>query len=322
MLPVLFLSLIAFALSAPTQTACNGHPELCNRIYSNVSQVGAHDSAFVGPLPQDNQNVDVTAQLNRGIRFLQGQTHVDGFGTLSLCHTTCLELDAGPLKNYLSAIKTWLDKNPNEVVTLLLTNAGADISKFDAAFTGSELKNYAFIPASRPLPINAWPTLHGLISSGKRLVTFLGTYVPFPPSDSIVTDMTTIDSGADFTRVPYILDEFTYFFETPFDTTDPAFAQCTLDRPANSKPDGKMYIVNHFLDLELGKFGGFELLNTGILVPDRKNAARTNAATGTGSIGAQAALCKGKYGRKPNFVLVDFVDQGQVIIAQDALNGF
>lgn len=175
MLLLLFLSLVAFALSAPAPTACNGHPELCSRIYSNVSQVGAHDSAFVGPLPQDNQNIDVTAQLNKGIRFLQGQTHIEPISKkLSLCHTTCAELYAGTLQAYLSKIKAWLDANPNEVVTLLLTNDNANITLFGDAFTGSGLNDYAFIPASRPLPISAWPTLQTLITSGKRLVTFLG----------------------------------------------------------------------------------------------------------------------------------------------------
>lgn len=72
-----------------------------------------------------------------------------------------------------------------------------------------------------------------------------------------------------------------------------------------------MYIVNHFLDVDF----------FGIKVPDRSAAANTNAATGTGSIGAQAGLCTSIYGRVPNFVLVDFEDKGSIFVAQDALNG-
>lgn len=63
-----------------------------------------------------------------------------------------------------------------------------------------------------------------------------------------------------------------------------------------------MYIINHFLDINL--------LDTGILVPDRDDAATTNAATGTGSIGAQADLCTQQHGAKPNFILVDYFDIG------------
>src|ERR1700712_480317 len=61
------------ALAAPTirDLPCNGETSLCNRKYSNVSFIGAHDSAFVGPLPTQNQDLSVTAQLNGGLRFLQ-----------------------------------------------------------------------------------------------------------------------------------------------------------------------------------------------------------------------------------------------------------
>lgn len=118
------------------------------------------------------------------------------------------------------------------------------------------------------------------------------------------------DYGANTTKTPYILDEFTYYFETPYGVTDPTFSNCSIDRPPGASPDGRMYIVNHMLNVEI----------LGITVPDRVHAARTNAARGNGSIGAQAELCSGLYGRGPNVVLVDFVDQGEIMEAQRALN--
>lgn len=126
------------------------------------------------------------------------------------------------------------------------------------------------------------------------------------------TDDVSPDYDADITSVPYILPEFSYFFETPYDWTNATFDQCTLDRPSGSTGEGLMYIVNHFLDVDLGD---------DILVPDRDAAATTNAATGEGSIGAQAALCEGIWGRKPTRILVDWEDLGDVFAAQDALNG-
>jgi hypothetical protein len=119
-----------------------------------------------------------------------------------------------------------------------------------------------------------------------------------------------IDYGANMASVPYILDEFSYFFETPFDVTNSSFPDCSINRPPGASATGRMYIVNHFLDLDI----------LGILVPDVGEAGRTNAATGPGSIGAQSALCESLYGRPPNFVLVDFTDQGDVFGAQNALN--
>ena len=99
--------------------ACNGQDALCSRAYSNVTFVGSHNSAFVGLLPSQNQLVSVEDQLGLGVRFLQAQTH-DLDGTIEMCHTSCVELDAGTLTDYLKPIKTFMDANPNEVVTLLL----------------------------------------------------------------------------------------------------------------------------------------------------------------------------------------------------------
>ena len=290
----LVLVLLQIRLFALAQTSCNGSPALCNRSYSNVSQIGTHDSAFVGDLPSDNQDVDVTQQLDAGIRFLQGQTHKDVLGTLSLCHTSCFLLDAGPLTDYLGTVKTWLDANPNEVLTLLLTNGDSlSVTEFDTAFQSSGLVPSVYIPPSNaPLNLNAWPTLQEMITTQKRLVTFL-------------------DYGANANLVPYILDEFAYFFETPYDTTDPTFPECSLDRPPGASPDGRMYIVNHFLDSKI----------SGILIPDDPADSTTNAATGPGSIGAQVALCEGLYQRAPKGILVDYFDKGDVFAAQNAANG-
>ncbi|KAL9610140.1 MAG: hypothetical protein Q9167_005141 [Letrouitia subvulpina] len=300
----LLVSLLSFSIyPILAQSLCNGHAEFCDRPYSNITFIGAHDSPFVGPSPFDNQNVDVTAQLNAGIRFLQGQTRLSSFKTLNLCHTSCFLADAGPLATYLSTVKRWLDTHPSEVLTLLLTNPdNVSLDLFAAAFKTSGIDQYAFTTPPQspsPLPLSQWPTLGDLIASKTRLITFLDYGAS--PSDK---------------TPPYLLDEFAYFFETPFDTTDPAFPQCALDRPPNAKPDGRMYIVNHFLDKEIDLFGDK------VLVPDRDAAPRTNAAVGKGSITAQTDICENLYGRAPVGVLVDFFDKGDVFGAQDRLNGF
>lgn len=110
------------------------------------------------------------------------------------------------------------------------------------------------------------------------------------------------DSGANTTTVPYILDEFSYFFETAYDVTTPTFPSCALDRPSGSSGAGLMMLVNHFLDLDIA----------GILIPDDAADNVTNAATGTGSIGAQADLCISTWGRTPNVILVDYFENGRV----------
>lgn len=55
----------------PTNTVpCNGHPEFCQRKYSNLTQIAAHNSPFIrqGSLAA-NQMLDVETQLNDGVRM-------------------------------------------------------------------------------------------------------------------------------------------------------------------------------------------------------------------------------------------------------------
>ncbi|ESZ98480.1 hypothetical protein SBOR_1142 [Sclerotinia borealis F-4128] len=282
---------LGVCVSVTVAQVCNGYAELCGRKWSNISEIGTHDSAFVGELPTENQDIDVTAQLNAGIRFLQAQTHYF-FGVLTLCHTSCFELDAGPAVNYLSDIKTWLDSNPNDVVTLLLTNGDyVPVGNFSAVMEASGLARYAYTPPHQ-LAIDEWPTLQEMITAGDRLVMFL-------------------DYDANTNVAPYILPEFSYFFETAYDVTTPTFPTCTLDRPPGSDGAGLLPLINHYLDLDI----------FGILIPDRLAAPTTNAATGVGSIGAQADLCTAAWGRKPRVMLLDYFNTGNALAAQNTLNG-
>ena len=152
---------------------CNGNAALCGRSYSNVTFVGSHNSAFVGILPSQNQLTSVTDQLNLGVRYLQSQTH-DENGVIQMCHTSCDLLNQGTFEEYLTPIKTWLDGNPNDVVTLLVTNGdGISVAQYGDAFEKVGLEQYAYAPPGQ-LALGAWPTLQTLISSGKRLVVFMG----------------------------------------------------------------------------------------------------------------------------------------------------
>ncbi|KIH90453.1 hypothetical protein SPBR_01043 [Sporothrix brasiliensis 5110] len=160
-------------LAAPSQSdrrdqSCNGSPSLCSRRYSDVTYVGSHDSAFVGLLPTDNQFTSVASQLGQGSHNKNG--------VIELCHTSCLEKDAGTLASYLTPIKSFLDVNPNEVITLLLTNGDSiPVSQFGTVFSAVGLDSYAYAP-SGTLSLDQWPTLAELISSGKRLVVFMGAF--------------------------------------------------------------------------------------------------------------------------------------------------
>lgn len=121
--------------------------------------------------------------------------------------TSCFLLDAGTFTSYLSTVKTWLDNNPDEVVTLLLVNSdGIAPSVWAQSYTDSGLSKYVYTPASVPIGYSEWPTLREMINAGTRVVSFLA-------------------QNADVSSVPYLIDEFTNIWETPYDVRGPGQSQ-------------------------------------------------------------------------------------------------
>ncbi|EXL56636.1 hypothetical protein FOCG_04174 [Fusarium oxysporum f. sp. radicis-lycopersici 26381] len=206
-----------------------------------------------------------------------------------MCHTHCWELDAGPLQDYLEEISEWVGKNPDEVVTIFLTNIDAlPIEKFDEAFSSAGLKDLVFRPKTK-LSQDEWPTLQKLLEDRTRLVVFM-------------------DYNMDEGRVDYILDEFDYFWETPFGESNSSFPTCEVDRPEKGDPTQLMGIMNHMLNHDV----------LGIVVPNQADAKKTNSEY---SIQKQIDLCEDNWGRRPNVVLLDWVNVGEAMDAQISLNG-
>jgi len=339
-------SLLTHLPTQPTKNgACNGHASLCTRSYSNITHLATHDSAFIGGLPNSNQNLPLTRQLDAGIRFLTAQTHKSIFyDEVKLCHTSCLLKDGGSLESYLLVLREWVEEHPTEVVTLLLTNGDfLPKSAFIPAFQGAGIVPYAYIPdleVHKADDKSTWPTLGEMLRRGQRVVVFMD----YGADDHVVDqkENDTNNNGTDFqNETPYLLPEFTYFWETPFDTTDPWFGQCAIDRPAalssssssrttntitttipqplrEEQVTQRMYILNHFLDT---RFLGME-------IPDRRDAAHTNAIGGEAGIGTQVERCVGMYREWgeggvgwPKAVLVDYFDRGEGLGWERGVNG-
>jgi len=284
---VVALALASGTLSAslrPRATVCNGHAELCNKPFGQVTFVGAHDSFAVGSNNlAANQDYDVTQQLNDGIRMLQNQVLQQSDG-LHLCHTLCPLYDAGLLVNYLVKVRKWLAQNPNEVVSILLVNINdVPVEKFAEVYNSAGLADVSFVPSAPTLTVDQWPTLGSIIDSGKTLVTF-------------------IDNGADASVAPYLIDEFTNMWETAFDVTRNDWP-CDVNR-TRGDPTTKLYLINHFLDETTNVVGA------STIAPAKDQLNLTNAAVGPGSLGQEIDNCMQAHGVPPNFILVDFYEYG------------
>ncbi|KAF8425287.1 PLC-like phosphodiesterase [Tirmania nivea] len=293
--------------------ACNNHPSLCTKKYDQIYWLGAHDSPFIrhpenGYSVAGNQYFNVHTQLEAGVRLLQGQIHNEG-GKPRLCHSECKMMDGGRLEDYLVEVKDWLDKHPSDVVTMLWVNAdnmpAKDLEKY---FVDTGMGALAYIPPHRPLKPGEWPTLKEMVDSGKRLVLFLS-------------------GGTDEAAIPWMLDEFQYMFETPFENFDPAKFTCAGDRPGSVKGpemmqeavDTRIGFQNRFLyDKKL------EQLGLEIYTPDPKRQRQINSGDQTiaGNLKDGIEKCATEWGRRGGYILVDFFNEGNPIAVVDAANGF
>ena len=257
---------------APTNTQpCNSYPEFCTRRYSNITYVAAHNSPFVNPNNAGaNQALRVTDQLNDGVRMLQGQTRWVN-NTIFYCHSSCNLLNAGTAEEYFTNITQWIATHPYDVVSILIGNADfVGVGNYTQPIEASGLARWAYTPPKVPMGTDDWPTLSELILTQKRAVIFM-------------------DYNANQTQVPYILDEFSQIWETPFSPTNDSFP-CTQERPPGlnrADAEQRMYLANHNLNTELS-FAGISLL-----VPTTTFLNQTNAVNGSGSLGLMANNCAG-----------------------------
>ncbi|RHZ79042.1 hypothetical protein Glove_152g98 [Diversispora epigaea] len=256
---------------------CNGFSEFCNRNYSSITFVGTHNSYASGNQAAANQNYDIPTQLKDGVRAfaLDGLYHNTTDKTLELCHTSCDLLDSGSIVMTLKNFTIFLENNPNEVITIFWENVDKiTASEYKDAYDQAGLTKYAYIPESA----TEWPTLSSLIESDKRLINF-------------------IDTGYD-SSVPWLLSEYTYVFETPFEVPSPDSFTCTIDRPkGQSRP---MYLINHFV------YNTIVLGGKDVDVPQVSSANTTNS----NNLKDHIEKCRTTFSKIPNFVLVDFYDKG------------
>ncbi|KAK2760848.1 hypothetical protein FQN54_002087 [Arachnomyces sp. PD_36] len=275
--------------AVPTNTRpCNGYPEFCERKYSNITEVAAHNSPFARTgNAASNQYLPVTTQLNDGIRMLQFQSHYMN-DTIYLCHTSCDIINVGTLEDYLKEVTTWLKENPYDVLTIMMGNFDLVSPKnYSAPIEASGLIDYVYTPPKAPMGLDDWPPLSEFILSGKRAVVFL-------------------DYMANQTEVPYVLDEFSQMWETPFSPTNRDFP-CNVQRPPDLPPQqakDRLYIANHNLNTAV------DLMGTSLLVPNTVVINETNAIEGYGSLGWMGKNCTEDWNRPPNFLLVDFYNVG------------
>jgi len=206
------------------------------------------------------------------------------------CHTSCDVLDAGPITTYLGEVYDWVLTHPYDVLTILLGNGAYNtVSSYVPFIEQTKLNDFAYVPPKIPMSITDWPVLSEFILSGKRVIFFM-------------------DYDANQTEVPWILDEFSQMWETPFDPTDRSFA-CTIQRPPPLLPQDaidRLYLFNHNLNYDI------DILGNSLLVPSIPllNITNSNSTTDFGSLGMNTQTCNDTWHYPPKFLNVDFYNEG------------
>jgi hypothetical protein len=136
-----------------------------------------------------------------------------------LCHTTC-ELGATRLSVALDDYRTFLDRNPGEVV-ILFVEPYVEPEDFERAIEDAGLDRYVkTLELGEPMP-----TLGELVEEDRRLVVFAE------------------EDGGD---PPWYLEGFAFVQDTPLGATKIEQASCALERGDATSP---FLMINHWADV-------------------------------------------------------------------------
>ncbi|KAG2230666.1 hypothetical protein INT48_008007 [Thamnidium elegans] len=285
--------LILVSLFTTIQAECNGGSSLCDMSYSDITQLITHDSYALSPNIAATQDYTIIDQLNDGVRGIKltAVPSIDDPLQINLCHTFCRVLDAGPATETLNTIATWLEENPKEVVTIMWNN----LNNFKATELAQVYESSDIMPMVFTHSIgDEWPTIQSMIDAGKRVVNF-------------------IDAEADSDQVPWLMDQFSRVFETPYDNTDIDAFNCNVDRIGDDlNPDDLMYVMNHFM------YANIDLGTIKVQIPLRSKALITNSRE---SLTKHANNCTDIFQKKPSFIEVDFYTMGDALDVVAEMNG-
>lgn len=323
-------AILSHATAPPVAAlVCNGADYLCERRYDQVIFPTNHNShaykdADAPTWATANQNKTIPEQLRDGVRGLMWDAHyktISGFTNVALCHeppgvSNC----PGGFRYLFTALgylKTFLDANPGEVVTIIFESyvKPADLV---TVFTDAGLAAYLFSHTAG----QAWPTLGEMVTSGRRLVVFVSNLeVPDGSKQDHAIGPNGAWSGADSPGYEHygqwLHSEWSLAFETPFDY---AIYSGPLRGLGEDKP---AYCMPHLEDKPgftiRGNPLGLYVLNHFITPPGTTEADNTNPY---GFLLRSARYCGTIYHRLPNFLTVDFYNHPHfdMLAVADRLN--
>lgn len=227
----------------------NGHIELAYKTYDKVVYPTTHNSYNHAddPIFQfPNQQYGITQQLNDGIRAVMLDVYLDTTTNTVVQYHGFPFTGKEPFANNLAEIKSFLDSNRNEIVTIIL-ECYVTSDKINASLDSAGLIKYLYSKESG----KPWQRLGDMVKENKRLVIF---------SDK--------NDANGLSWYHYVWD---YAVETSFSVHQLNEFNCGYNR---GTPSNDLFILNHFItDVTYG-FGVDSLATQANTNPFLLNRAR------------------------------------------------
>lgn len=260
---------------------CNGHAALCDRPFDQVVLPGTHNSHSA----RDDGFPPVNANHQHGI----AAQLEDGIRALLIdvyadeAEPDTLLMCHGPC----TLASTPHLEGLGAITAFLQANPREVIAIIYEDHAGVEaiVDDFAATGADALVfthaPGDPWPTLGAMIEADTRLVVTAESGGPPPP------------------WFHHVWDEA---WDTPYGPTTIEELSCELNRGST---DNALFLVNHWVNDAFG-------------LPSETNAAIVNTAK---ILQARAQECWDRWEHPPNFLVVDFYEQGDLFAVVDALNG-
>jgi hypothetical protein len=314
------------ALTSTTDPAgCNGYVDLCARPYNDVAYASTHNSMAAANEPGwflPEQPTSLVGQLNAGVRALlidswYGQ-ETNRKGVITNSGSTIAEAFSQANQAYGSAVvdsalrlRSALNLVPRGPVTPYLCHQICALGStamlpalqgvqqwmaahprevvtfiiedyISAADTVKVIQEAGLMPyVHTQVAGQPWPSLQQMIDSGQRLQVF---------------DQTNPGGAAN----PWLLKAWDWIQDTPYDNASQSALSCDLLRGKATHP---LFLMNNFITR----------FDTRVSDSIRLNAYST--------LWPYVSKCEKQRGQVPNFVAVDYYNQGNVFAVVNSLNG-
>ena len=144
---------------------CNGYEDLCLKRYNEVAYLTTHNAynSKVEGFKLPNQEWNISTQLQHGVRALMLDVY-EGSDELVVYHGYKM-LGSKPFVEVLEEIRSFMNENTNEVITIIL-ECYVNSNQIAADLETSGLTKYLYAKSRN----EDWKTLGEMISDNTRLV--------------------------------------------------------------------------------------------------------------------------------------------------------